>query len=152
MEGKSTKPLHIMLADDDEDDRMLFYDAVTEINTNVQLNMVKDGEELMLFLSHSITLPEIIFLDLNMPCKNGFECLTEIRNNKALHDIFIIIYSTTGRPSEVEETFKNGANLFINKPNNFNDLLSILKSIFSLDVKDYIPRPEKDKFVLATNI
>jgi CheY-like chemotaxis protein len=153
MEGKKAKPLHIMLADDDEDDRMFFRDAVIEINANVQLQTVNDGEELMHLLLHSMnSLPEIIFLDLNMPRKNGFECLAEIRNNKTLQDIFIVIYSTTGSPSEIEETFKKGANLFINKPNNYNILLDTLKRIFILDFKNHTPHSEKNRFVLATNI
>jgi CheY-like chemotaxis protein len=153
MEGKSNKPLYVMFADDDEDDRMLFHDAVTEINSDIQLQIVNDGEELIQILLKPVTLlPEIVFLDLNMPRKNGFECLTEIRSNDILHDVFIVIYSTTGSQSEIEETFKKGANLFINKPNNYNDLLTILKRIFTMDFDNHIQPPEKDKFVLAAKI
>jgi CheY-like chemotaxis protein len=138
-----------LLADDDPDDRMLFEDAVAGIPVEVTVSTVKDGEELMLVLNTSIILPDVLFLDLNMPRKNGFECLQEIRANRNMNDIFISIYSTTANEKEINETFKNGANMFINKPNTFTELKAMLNKVFTLDRKEYMPSPDRSKFVLT---
>lgn len=140
--------LSVLLADDDSDDRMLFEDAVSEINLDVNLQTVPDGEELMRYLlTSAVVLPEILFLDLNMPFKNGFKCLEEIRSNKMFHDVFIIIYSTTDNQSHVDRAYNNGANLFIKKPNSFTELKAILSRIFTLDLKRHFGAGRKNQFV-----
>jgi CheY-like chemotaxis protein len=142
------RPLRIVLADDDEDDRNLFKEAVEETASNVKVNIVKNGEELMRFLLKEGTqLPDIIFLDLNMPVKNGQECLEEIRGNNKLKHIPVIIYSTSSSRSHVDETFNNGANLYVLKPESFIDLKLIAKEIFSIDWSNPV-KPRKEKFVL----
>ena len=74
--------LKILLADDDESDRLLFKDAFKELKLKLGIHMVKNGVQLMDYLiKNEDDLPHLIFLDLNMPRKNGLECLTEIRNN-----------------------------------------------------------------------
>lgn len=137
----------VLLADDDSDDRMLFEEAVSELALDLDLQMVKDGEELMQYLSSALILPEFLFLDLNMPFKNGFKCLEEIRANNILQEIFVIIYSTTSNKSHIDEAFEKGANLFIKKPNSFSDLKIILSKLFSLDIKKCFSAVPKDKFV-----
>lgn len=140
--------LSVLLADDDADDRMLFEDAVSEIHLNVDLQMVGDGEELMRYLlTSAVILPEIVFLDLNMPRKNGFQCLEEIRNNKMLRDIFVIIYSTTARQKEVDEVFIKGANLFIKKPNSYTELKSILAQVFEINLRECFTAFREKKFL-----
>ena len=79
-------------------------------------------------------LPQILFLDLNMPFKNGFQCLEEIRSIKAFDDMFIALYSTTARPSDIEAGFLKGANLFIHKPNSYAALKQILYKILNMDL------------------
>lgn len=71
-------------------------------------------------------LPHLIFLDLNMPRKNGLECLKEIRRNENFKDISIAIYSTSTSEKDIEETFRSGANVYIIKPNNFTILKQLL--------------------------
>ena len=140
--------LNVLLADDDPDDRLFFNDAVETLPVKINLAMVKDGEQLMKQLLNNTTqLPDMLFLDLNMPFKNGFQCLVEIRSTPLLKDMFIAIYSTTANPREVEETFTKGANLFIHKPNTFTELKLILAKVFNLDLKAY-SHPIKAKFVL----
>ena len=132
-EGRGTY-LYVLLADDDADDRMFFEDAVRELQLPVHVTMVKDGMELMDYLAGSgIILPQIIFLDLNMPFKNGFQSLDEIRSIKAFRDIFIVLYSTTARPGDIEAAYAKGANLFIRKPNSYAELIQILHKIFTMD-------------------
>jgi CheY-like chemotaxis protein len=140
--------LYVLLADDDADDRMFFEDAIREINLPVDLNIVKDGAELMRYLLGSgIILPQVLFLDLNMPFRNGFQCLDEIRDIKAFNDIFVIIYSTTARTSDINTAYEKGANLFIQKPNSFSKLKDVLRLIFTCENLDF--NPPKDKFVFA---
>jgi CheY-like chemotaxis protein len=148
METNSGKILNVLLADDDPDDRMLFEDAVSGIDAAITLSMAKDGEELMQMLNTAILLPDVLFLDLNMPRKNGFECLEEIRANRNFNDIFISIYSTTASSREMEETFNKGANLFINKPNTFSELKAMLSKVFSLDREEYLAAADKNRFTL----
>jgi len=146
MERGPDEFLYVLLADDDADDRMLFEDAVTELDLNIDFRTVKDGAELMNYLQGSgIILPQLLFLDLNMPFKNGFQCLEEIRDLKAFNDMCIIIYSTTARPSDIEQGYAKGANLFLQKPNSFTELKDTLHKIFSSDI--YNVCSDKEQFV-----
>ncbi|MFM9950385.1 MAG: response regulator [Saprospiraceae bacterium] len=119
--------LQILLADDDEGDRFLFIEAVTGMEINAIIHTVNDGVQLMKHLvKEDGPLPNLIFLDLNMPRKNGFECLKEIRSHEKLKDIPIVIYSTSASEKDIDETFNNGANIYIKKPNDFNLLEQLL--------------------------
>lgn len=126
--------LHILLADDDESDRMLFTEAFLELKIKTTVRTFNDGVQLMEWLNTlDITLPHFIFLDLNMPRKNGLECLKEIKSNEKLKDILIAIYSTSDSEKDIEDTFIFGANVYITKPNNFNLLKKVLeKSLLSV--------------------
>jgi len=119
---------YILLADDDESDRMLFLEAFSELKIPTVVHTTNNGVELMDYLNKKGTrLPNLIFLDLNMPRKNGMECLKEIRSSKKLKDIFVAIYSTSDNGKDMEETFNYGANVYITKPNNFNKLKEVLE-------------------------
>jgi CheY-like chemotaxis protein len=78
-----------------------------------------------------VALPELIFLDLNMPRKNGLECLKEIRSSEKFSKIPIAIYSTSASKNDIEETFRNGANVYIKKPSDFNILKQLLAKVLS---------------------
>ncbi|MDB5228930.1 MAG: response regulator with Che-like receiver domain [Bacteroidota bacterium] len=139
----------ILLADDDADDRFLFKEAVDETK-DVVLVTVKDGMELMNKLTKANgELPDAIFLDLNMPFKNGHECLREIKDNEKLKSIPVIIYSTSTNKAQIDSTYKDGANLYIPKPDSFSLLKKIVEKVFMLEWKEYKPQPSKDKFVLS---
>lgn len=139
----------ILLADDDADDRFLFKEAVDETK-DVVLVTVKDGLELMNKLTKSTgELPDAIFLDLNMPFKNGHECLREIKDNEKLRSIPVIIYSTSTNKTQIDSTYKDGANLYIPKPDSFSMLKKIVQKVFSIEWAEYKPQPSKDKFVLS---
>jgi CheY-like chemotaxis protein len=93
---KQGSPLNILLADDDADDRAFFGQALRQIPIAANLITVNDGEELMEYLSqHAEQLPEVLFLDLSMPRKSGFECLTEMKDNSTLKDIPVVMFSTS---------------------------------------------------------
>ncbi|RVT72247.1 response regulator [Flavobacterium sufflavum] len=139
----------ITLADDDEDDRMFFTDAFEELKINTVVNTVNDGVALMNFLNAAETvLPNIIFLDLNMPLKSGIECLKEIKADSKFKDIVIAIYSTSSSEEDIENTFVLGANIYIKKPNNFGKLKEILSEVVTLNWQYITSGLNKDNFLL----
>jgi CheY-like chemotaxis protein len=125
--------LNILLADDDVDDCIFFKKALGEIQPSVNLTTVRDGEQLMHYLSTNILhLPDVLFLDLNMPRKNGFECLCDIKEDEKLKDIFVVMFSTSYPRDEnyekdmISRLLKIGAHLFIRKP---NDIVQLKQAI-----------------------
>lgn len=141
--------LLITLADDDEDDRLFFTDAFEELKINTIVNTVNNGKELLNFLNHPETvLPNIIFLDLNMPILNGIDCLKEIKSNDKFNDIAIAIYSTSSSDQDIEETFVLGANIYIKKPSNFDDLKKTLSDVVIINWQYHTSGLNKDNFLL----
>jgi len=139
----------ITLADDDEDDRLFFTDAFEELKINTIVNTLNNGRELLDFLNHPDTvLPNIIFLDLNMPILNGIECLKEIKLNDRFKDIVIAIYSTSSSDQDVEDTFVLGANIYIKKPSDFNNLKKILSDVVTLNWQYHTNGLNKENFLL----
>ncbi|MEO6252053.1 MAG: response regulator [Ferruginibacter sp.] len=121
------KQLHIMLADDDMDDRAFFKDALESLPITTKLTTVNDGEALMNFLiENPECLPNVIFLDINMPRKNGFECLAEIKHHENLKDLPVIMFSTSGSQEKISVLFQTGADIYIKKPSNFAQLVQVL--------------------------
>lgn len=124
------KLLRILLADDEENDRLLFVDALSELKTKTIVHTVNDGVELMEYLTKvGSALPQLLFLDLNMPRKNGIECLKEIRANHKFNDMAIVIFSTSLSENDIEETLISGANVYINKPSTFDELKQALNKV-----------------------
>jgi CheY-like chemotaxis protein len=90
------EPLNILLADDDTDDCSFFKKALRDIPIATNLTIVRDGEQLMSYLSkNSEHLPDVLYLDLSMPRKNGFECLTEIKESENFKNLIVIVFSTS---------------------------------------------------------
>ncbi len=143
-------PLHIMLADDDEDDRLFFKEAFEEVKIKYDISTFSDGEQLMEHLNKSDNpLPDIIFLDLNMPRKSGMECLKEIRANDRLKKISVAIYSTSSNEQDIEDTFVAGANVYIRKPNDFNMLKKVLSDVVHINWQYIVDGLNKDSFILS---
>ncbi len=141
--------LFVLLADDDENDRFLFQEAFNELKFPVEVQTVKNGEQLMEYLDQQdLVLPHILFLDLNMPRKNGLECLKEIRGKKALKHLPIAIYSTSGSEQDIEDTFVNGANVYIKKPNDFSLLKEALSKVLLTTYRYKDPAFNRDNFLL----
>jgi CheY-like chemotaxis protein len=122
----------IFLAEDDPDDRELFEEAIRALNKNYELVIFNDGEKLMNCLRQN-SIPDIIFLDLNMPRKTGMECVGEIRKSSAFKDIPIIILTTSCTERDVMALKESGANLFIVKPNAHQVLIDTLKDVLNTD-------------------
>jgi len=142
--------LHIMLADDDEDDRLFFKEAFEEVKIKYDITAFSDGEQLMHYLNENENpLPDIIFLDLNMPRKSGMECLKEIRQNDRLKKISVAIYSTSSSEQDIEDTFVAGANVYIKKPNDFNMLKKVLSDVVHINWQYIVDGLNKDSFILS---
>ena len=140
---------NIVLADDDEDDRLFFTDAFNELKINTKVATYNDGVELMDYLNiDDCILPDILFLDLNMPRKSGKECLEEIRNNNKFDDVAIAIYSTSSSEDDIENTFICGANIYIKKPNDFSLLKKVLSEVVTINWQYHTSGLNKDNFLL----
>lgn len=141
--------IHIILADDDEDDRLFFTDAFSELKMSTKVQTYNDGVALMEYLNKDeAILPNVLFLDLNMPRKNGIECLQEIKSNDKFKDIAIAIYSTSSSEEHIEETFVLGANVYIKKPNDFNKLKKVLSDVITINWQYHTSGLNKDNFLL----
>lgn len=127
------KEMSVFLADDDEDDCLFFQEALQELSVSIQLTTAKDGEQLMQLLGREEgNLPHALFLDLNMPRKNGFECLTEIRNNAALNNLAVVVFSTSFHQELADKLYAGGAQYYIRKPVIFSELKDLIESTLML--------------------
>ena len=124
-------PIHrLFIADDDEDDRLFFCEAVKKIEPDTECITAINGEDALNKLKSTPLLPDYIFLDLNMPRVNGFRCFKEIKQDVHLKDIPVIIYSTTSSQKEINEMLELGAKRFIVKPTSLNILVDELLDVF----------------------
>ena len=131
---KANNDSFILIAEDDADDRMLILEAFEENQVKWTLQFVEDGAELLDFLQkkgkyqgNTSDTPELILLDINMPRKDGKQALEEIKNCPAMKHIPVIIFTTSNRPDDIEQTYKLGANSFIIKPSSYTGFMEIFK-------------------------
>ena len=141
--------INVVLADDDEDDRLFFSEAFDELKINTKVSTFNDGVYLMdYFNSEDAILPQVLFLDLNMPRKSGLECLKELRADDKFKDVAIAIYSTSSSEEDVENTFVLGANIYIKKPSDFKSLKKVLSDVVTLNWQYHTNGLNKDNFLL----
>lgn len=144
------EPMFILLAEDDEDDRQFFREAIERMKLNTILEMVTDGVFLIDYLKNNPEKrPHLLFLDLNMPRKGGFECLEEIRKDMNIQDLPIAIYSTSNASSDMEEAFRLGANIYIRKPSDFEQLKKIIAKVVTINWHYYNKGLNIKNFVLS---
>ena len=132
---KRGKPIVILYAEDDGEDRMLMKDALEESRLTNELHMVEDGEEMMEYLYRSgkyselnnMPLPGLILLDLNMPRKDGREALKEIKENPHLRRIPVVVLTTSKAEEDILRTYDLGVSGFIVKPVTFKSLVDVIK-------------------------
>jgi CheY-like chemotaxis protein len=142
------QPLYLLLADDDHDDRLFFSKALKELDTNSYLNTVNDGQELMkLLIDDKKILPDVLFLDINMPCKSGTECLVEIKKVDKLKNLPIVMFSTTKDVNKIKYHFEVGAKVFIHKPNDFEQLKEVIFYTLSIATESLFLK-NHTKFIL----
>lgn len=118
-----------LLADDDGDDRELFVQALAELDKDIVCYLAEDGSQVFELLEeHPQRPPHIIFLDVNMPRINGWECLSRLKHDSAHSGITVIMYSTSSTPAEVERALTVGARCFVAKPYDYEDLKRMLQT------------------------
>ena len=125
----TSKTLTFFLVDDDIDDVSLFQEMLTEVDPSIKFTHANDGQEALDQLLSKSTKPDLIFLDLNMPRMDGKQCLKLIKQAELLKEIPVIMYTTSSRSQDIEETMLHGAVCFITKPSSIRELESILTSI-----------------------
>ncbi len=132
-----TRPITILMADDDPDDRMLTRDALEEARLYNCLDFVEDGEQLLDYLHRRNAFaglagspyPGLILLDLNMPKKDGREALKEIKADPDLRGIPIVVLTTSKAEEDILRTYDLGVNSFITKPVTFQGLVEVMKTL-----------------------
>ena len=139
----------LLLIDDDNDDTDFFYEAVKSIDKNINCFNAENGKKAIELLDKNNLVPDLIFLDINMPVMGGFECLKNLKNNEKLKNIPVVIYSTSSNTSDIVLAKKLGALSFYVKPyhikeirdffkfiveNINNDLINIIKSHTSSNI------------------
>lgn len=132
--------LQLLLADDDEDDCLFFKESLDALPIASQLTTVYNGEQLMQLLAKTTDkLPDVLFLDLNMPRKSGYECLSEIKLDPKLKQLPVIILSTSFEQAEVDQLCANGAQLCIRKPAQYSQLKGLIQEALTLLTQDSQP-------------
>jgi CheY-like chemotaxis protein len=140
-----TETVEILLAEDDHEDVLIFQIALAEIEIPHTLRVANDGDKLFILLEEKI--PEILFLDINIPCKDGITCLNAIRGHEDYKHLPIIMYTSNIFGSKIDQCFENGANLYLNKSYTVNELTTKLTHVFAINWKDN-PFVSRTEFVL----
>jgi CheY-like chemotaxis protein len=118
------------LADDDSDDADLFMEALREINPEIAVEAAANGQELIEKMTNGqFRLPDIIFLDINMPEMNGWDCLSELKKSRSLSNVPVVMYSTSSNMSDKAKAVRLGASYFYTKPDTFRELKTFLKRL-----------------------
>ena len=145
-----TRKLNIYLADDDEADCLLFKDALEELPVSANLTTVHDGEQLLDLLSQEgKVLPDVLFLDLNMPRKNGFAALGQIKRDNKLLDLPVIVFSTANDQAKVKMVYRDAAHYYIRKPAKFSELKEVIYKALVLIAEGNIKLPKQENFMLT---
>jgi CheY-like chemotaxis protein len=139
---------NIFLAEDDSDDLFFFQRALAEIPHPTILTRAKDGVELIDILTDLVMLPDIIFLDINMPRKNGFQCLLEIKANPKFAKVPVIAFSTSDGNEIIRSMFNSGASAYIIKPNEFSKWSTVIHKALSIDWMEKRSFTDMDSFII----
>jgi len=142
-----SEPLNVLLADDDRDDRYFFEKVLKGLLIPTKLKMVNDGAQLMDYLSKNIdSLPDVLFLDNNMPRKTGAQCLIEIKGDEKLKEIPVIMCSTSSGYDFANEFYKNGAHYYLHKCD-YPELIKCIELALAL-IGNNPAQPARNKFML----
>jgi CheY-like chemotaxis protein len=133
----SNKPIQVLLAEDDPDDRALVARALEESRWRTDLHFVEDGEDLMDYLHHRKTFasetesprPDLILLDLNMPRKNGREAVREIKADANLRQIPVVVLTTSKNSDDIFFCYDAGVNSYVTKPETFGLFLDVVREL-----------------------
>ncbi len=140
----------ILLADDDKDDAEMFCEALAEIDESIVCHCSENGSGVLKMLKAQEKAPGVVFLDLNMPIMNGWECLKQLKAEEHYKDIPVIMISTSSYKNDMDAAADLGAVCYFVKPNNFNDLkqvLGLITSNLKNGLKEGLSNLEKNKYL-----
>lgn len=137
---------NVLIAEDDDDDFDIFSEAMQQLSITIILSRAENGDILIKLLSEKN--PDMLFLDLNLPCRDGQNCLVEIRSNRKYDSMPIIIYTSRRDFEAVEFCFRKGANIYVYKPHSYGELVEVLEKIFAIDWEKMMYYPTFSQFVL----
>ena len=146
------KPLiKVFLVDDDQDDYLFFKKALQFQVFKTTLQKITCGEDLMDELNdENLVLPDVIFLDINMPEKDGYACLVDIKDSARLKNIPTVMYSTSYQKDVADMLFEIGADFFIKKPKDFNDVRKAIEKALCFVTENEQYSPTRDNFLIAS--
>ncbi|MEO6542383.1 MAG: response regulator [Ferruginibacter sp.] len=145
-----SSPLTLLLADDDKDDCIFFKEALDEIPVATELVTVNDGVQLMeLLVREGANLPFVLYLDLNMPLKNGFDALHEIKSNEKLKDLPVIMFSTSFTQKVADQLQQQGAKYYMQKPAEFENLKKIIHRSLILTMENQNKEINEEDFLIV---
>ncbi len=140
---------NILLADDDPEDCTLFEEALYELPIRALLRTISNGVNLLQMLrGATANLPDVLFLDLNMPMKSGYECLAEIKEHKKLRELPVIIFSSSSEKEVLNLLYDMGALYYIEKPNVFSHFKLVIHKAILLVEANRNAQPTLDDFLL----
>lgn len=142
-----TKRWEVIMAEDDKEDVMIFELAAAEANLAIHLRHAENGEVLFTLLEQAI--PDILFLDINMPCKDGLTCITEIRSNPVYNNLPVVMYTSYKVPEKIDSAYEAGANLYLLKSKTITELAGHLKTIFAIEWQHQMHQPAYNQFTLG---
>lgn len=147
----TNQKMHVVaLADDDPDDREIFSDVCTDVDTELKVLLFKNGKELLDHLNDtSATVPGILFLDINMPVIDGFECLKLIRSKAEFNRLCVIVYSTSVNSADVSKAKNLGADGFLQKPSSYGSLRNAFLKILDTDWSDPCSKLNEENFLIS---
>ncbi len=145
-----TQNINILLADDDNADCLLFKEALEELPVTASLTIVNNGEQLLEELTgNGSKLPDVLFLDLNMPLKSGFVSLGEIKRSIKLQSLPVVIFSTASGQETVKSVFRDAAHYYICKPSDFSQLKKVIYEALTLVTQEGNPLPKTENFMIT---
>jgi CheY-like chemotaxis protein len=134
-----TRSNTILVVDDEDNDAILIKRALSKAQIRTGLQRVRDGEEALRYLkregefndAEGHPFPSVVILDLKMPRRNGFEVLTWIRQNERTRLLPVVVFTSSREKEDINRAYELGANAYMVKPNSFDDLVEVVKSIYT---------------------
>ena len=138
--------LHVLMAEGDKDDFDILADAIEKVPVKVILTRAENGDVLMKLIHDKI--PDLLFLDIILPYRDGRDCIREIRSDKKFDNLPIIVYTSIKDLDTIEFCYRWGTNLFVHKPQTYSEIADIIRKIFSVNWKKMQYYPSRNEFVL----
>jgi response regulator RpfG family c-di-GMP phosphodiesterase len=146
MEAIEEQLQDVLIADDDREDFEIVSDIIKSLPIKVVVTRAENGDILMKLIHER--KPDLLLLDLVLPCKDGKACIKEIRKNKDFDDLPIIVYTSLRDLESIEFCFREGTNLYVFKPDTYSEIVQIVEKIFSFSWKKVRYFPTRTNFVL----